>query len=80
MGSTTPEHSSTEPSGQDHPNTPLTLNVGSPPQKKLKMMRRPDGPESSSPVRVSSDAVARIAIVHDDMNTVWEHEFRTAQC
>jgi len=41
---------------------------------------RPDhGLESSSPVHVSSDAVARIAVVYDDTNTAREHEFRTAQ-
>jgi hypothetical protein len=80
MGSTTPKCSSTEPSGRDCPNTLLTSNVGSPPRKKLKTMRHPDGPESSSPVHVSSDAVACIAVVRDDSNTVREHEFRAAQC
>jgi hypothetical protein len=43
------------------------------------MMHRPDGLESSSPVRVSSDTVACITVVRDDSNTAWEHKFRAAQ-
>jgi hypothetical protein len=53
--------------------------VGSLPWKKLKTMHCPDGLESSSPVHISSDAVACITVVCDDSNTVRECEFRAAQ-
>jgi hypothetical protein len=43
------------------------------------MMHRPDGPESSSPICVSLDAVAHIAVMCDDSNTVQEHKFCVAQ-
>jgi len=58
MRSTTPELGPTEPCGQGQPGGSLTTtNMGSSPWNKPTTTRCPDhGPESSSPVRVRSDA------------------------